>query len=355
MILFLHWINIIDSRRSVLGYNDKLCIVSHKEDLDGLVSAALLYSKLLEDRICKKNIDIYLVDYVSLSKVLENDSIINSKILFIADIGINKNFLKCLKNFKLLDKAPGEVKRYYFDHHKIAGDINSISKRIDTYFDFYINGEERGEKLCTSCIIYNYFHFCDEHFELLCEYAQADDYMKTEQYPNNRVVEQINMFIDYNQKNELNLVKIVKKMQTQQLWEEFYYSNIHNSDEIKKWQEQQIKSVIKNLVIINGDTNNIIISFAEYRAENIVYCLKRNISEGNIYIGFSVRDNYSNIQTNTDIANIIAAKFGGGGHPLRAGFVIPDEIRTLISRNEFSKVKESFFIITLNEIIMSKH
>lgn len=113
-------------------------------------------------------------------------------------------------------------------------------------------------------------------------------------------------------------------------------------------QHEQVK---KNLIRINSDLHTIIISIADLKSEDIVNYLMKNAPGNDLYIGFSKRNNYANIQTGLNIAHIIASHFGGGGHPERAGFKIPDEIQNYIDNKQFSYILESFFIRQLKIIL----
>jgi len=147
------------------------------------------------------------------------------------------------------------------------------------------------------------------------------------------------------------LVDLLIGMQTPETWESYLKSFVHNSEEIIAWVAIQHEQVEKNFVRINSDLHTIIISIADLKSEDIVDYLMKNAPGYDIYIGFSRRNNYSNIQTDLNIAHIIASHFGGGGHPERAGFKIPDEIKNYIDNKQFSYILESFFINQLKIII----
>lgn len=325
----------------------KVILISHKEDIDGIVSAALLYSNLRQKGYEYDQIDIHLVDYTSLITFFEtNIEELKNHTLYIADMGINEKLYALLLQLPLIDTLSEGIYRYYYDHHVINRDAVEIRQEIRKRFHVYENPSLNGLplKCCTAEIIYTSLIYNDPHYQCLCEYAHIADFKKEGDGEHIKKANELKMFITYYQDTNSRLVDLLLSMQTIENWKSYYKLFVHDTEKIITWYTMQYKQVEKNLIHINGDSHTILISMADLKSEDIVYHMMKKVPGYDIYLGFSRRNNYANIQTGLNIAHIIASHFGGGGHPERAGFKIPDEIQNYINNRKFSYILESDFI-----------
>ncbi len=147
----------------------KSICISHKEDVDGLVSAALIQNAL-------KVKNIFLTDYPSLLNILDYAISIclkNKKFsrIFICDLGLNKKnqeiFIQKLQTLILND-----IKIIYIDHHYLEDPIKNKLKEIGVQLIHNIDE-------CTSVQIY---YLCksklDNKFSFYASAAALTDYME---------------------------------------------------------------------------------------------------------------------------------------------------------------------------------
>ena len=97
----------------------KAIIIAHCEDLDGIVSAAIIKFWLLQNNYGPNQIKIELVNYNEAPEKF--DEYLNQKkndSLFIADLGINSILYE--KILQSLGKEQSSIPNYYVDHHMIS-------------------------------------------------------------------------------------------------------------------------------------------------------------------------------------------------------------------------------------------
>lgn len=327
-------------------------LITHKEDIDGMVSAALLYSDLRKKG--HSQIDICLIDYTSIIALFENNmENLKNQTLYLADIGINEQLYELLLQLPPIASLPEGIHRYYFDHHVINGDISEMRCEIEKRFHVYKNPalDQFAVNCCTSEVIYSSLAYNNSHYKCLCEYAHMGDFNKEGNREQIKSVVELSMFITYYQHTDSRLADLLVSMQKPETWESYLKSFVHNAEEISIWVATNHEEIEKNLIRIKGGFRTILISVADLKSEDIVYYLKKSVPGYDIYLGFSKRNNYANIQTDLGVAHIIASYFRGGGHHGRAGFKIPDEIQIYINDRRFSHIVESVFIKQLKLIL----
>ena len=142
----------------------KTICVSHKEDADGISSAALIKQAFGGDCI--------LVDYpgmVDALELLRNDK--KLKTLFICDLGLNKqindNFVELLTELR-----KKRVSVTYIDHHDIDSKVITKLKKIKVKLIHNISE-------CTSVLVYDTFKKkLSEHSSFIAACGAITDYME---------------------------------------------------------------------------------------------------------------------------------------------------------------------------------
>ncbi len=141
----------------------KLVCLSHKEDADGISSAALIRQAFGGDTV--------LVDYPgqmeSLEKIASDDKL---KTLFICDLGLSKKnqdeFVQILANLR-----KRHVSATYIDHHDIDSKIFKQLEKIGVKMIHDVNE-------CTSVLAYNKFKSkLNDHASFVAACAAITDYM----------------------------------------------------------------------------------------------------------------------------------------------------------------------------------
>ena len=142
----------------------KIICVSHKEDADGISSAALIKQAFGGDSV--------LVDYpgmVDALELLRNDK--KLKKLFICDLGLNKqindNFVELLTELR-----KKRVSVTYIDHHDVDSNVITKLKKIKVKLIHDISE-------CTSVLVYDTFKKkLSEHSSFIAVCAAITDYME---------------------------------------------------------------------------------------------------------------------------------------------------------------------------------
>jgi len=142
----------------------KIICVSHKEDADGISSAALIKQAFGGDSV--------LVDYpgmVDALELLRNDK--KLKKLFICDLGLNKqindNFVELLTELR-----KKRVSVTYIDHHDIDSKVITKLKKIKVKLIHDVSE-------CTSVLVYDTFKKkLSEHSSFIAACGAITDYME---------------------------------------------------------------------------------------------------------------------------------------------------------------------------------
>jgi len=142
----------------------KIICVSHKEDADGISSAALIKQAFGGDSI--------LVDYPSMVDALEllrNDK--KLKKLFICDLGLNKQINDKFVEL-LTELRKKRVSVTYIDHHDIDSKVITRLKKIKVKLIHDISE-------CASVLVYNTFKKkLSEHSSFIAACGAITDYME---------------------------------------------------------------------------------------------------------------------------------------------------------------------------------
>jgi single-stranded-DNA-specific exonuclease len=314
----------------------KSICISHKEDVDGLVSAALIQNAL-------KVKNIFLADYPSLLNILDyviSMSAKNKKFsrVFICDLGLNKKnqdiFLE-----KLQILLSNNIQIFYIDHHYLEDPIKDQLKKMGV--KLIHNVEE-----CTSVQIY---YLCknklSSKFSFYAAAAALTDYMESKPMASILVSKYDRTFlmlescflsyiISSSQKNINFLKYVVKSISIFKLPHEIkngFYLVKQFSDKISNAVNIIENQIIKlnNLAYLQHDldlASSMIVNFVlglSGKQVGIAFKLKENI---NSYV-LSIRGSKDCTVHLGKLVNDLTSELNGsgGGHDKACGALVPQE------------------------------
>ncbi len=314
----------------------KSICISHKEDVDGLVSAALLQNAL-------KVKNIFLADYPSLLNVLDIVISICSKNknfsrVFICDLGLNKKNQDVFIE-KLQVLISNNVQIVYIDHHYLEDQLKDTLKKIGVRLIHNI--EE-----CTSVQIY---YLCknklNSKYSFYASAAALTDYMESKPMASILVSKYDRTFlmlescflsyiISSSQKNIDFLKYVSKSISIFKLPHEIkngFYLVKQFSDKISNALDVIEPQIIKmnNIAYLQHDldlASSMIVNFVlglSGKQVGIAFKLKDNI---NSYV-LSIRGSKDCSYHLGKIVNELTSDLNGsgGGHDKACGAVIPEE------------------------------
>jgi RecJ-like exonuclease len=308
--------------------------LSHREDVDGISSAALIKSAF-------KTKSVVLVDYAniitSLQKFAESSSMENRiDKLFICDLGLSK------KNEQKFTEIVGKIiskgsKVTYIDHHDLSRETALTLKKIGVVLVHSIDE-------CTSVLIYNKFKKKLKPSAAFFAAAGAlTDYMENKPIASSIVsrfdkqflmleATVLSYIISSSQHDNEFLLKIVDTLSGMK-----YPHEIEGGFSIAKKYAQKVseaakkieESIVKtdNLAYVQGDLElsaSTIVNFVLGSSEKpvaMVYKLKDDINSYVISIRGSKNCNLHLGRAVNDIASDVGGS--GGGHDRACGAVIP--------------------------------
>jgi len=319
----------------------KLVCLSHKEDADGISSAALIRQAFGGDTV--------LVDYPgqmeTLEKIASDDKL---KTLFICDLGLSKKnqdeFVQILANL-----GKRHVSVTYIDHHDIDSKIFKQLEKIGVKMIHDVNE-------CTSVLVYTKFKSkLNEHASFVAACAAITDYM--EDRPKGSKL--LQMFdrqfalvsatvLTYNivghQKDPDYLLYLVEELS-----ESKYPHEIPNTYEFAKIQVEKLAQIMgkvkkgvktmKNLgymELADSGASGAVNFVLGFSGKDVGVAFKERVDHG-IY-AVSVRGSKDCKLHLGKIVNTLATDLGGsgGGHDKACGAVIPkSKIKTFLK--EFNK------------------
>ena len=316
----------------------KTICVSHKEDADGISSAALINQVFGSDSI--------LVDYPGMMDALEllrNDQ--SLKKLFICDLGLNKQNTEPFVSL-LAELIKKRISVTYIDHHDLDSKIIAKLKKIKV--KLIHNTTE-----CTAVLVYNTFRKkLPEHSSFIATCAAITDYMEERPIATKLLQMYDRQFalisatvLTYNivghQKDLDYLLYLVDELS-----ESKYPHEIPNAFEFAQIQvgklAEMISKVKKSMKILKNLAHMEMLDSGASGAVNFVLGLsgkdvgiayKERIDHG-IY-AVSVRGSRSCKVHLGRLVSSLSAELGGsgGGHDKACGAVIPkDKIKKFVSK-----------------------
>jgi single-stranded-DNA-specific exonuclease len=307
-----------------------LCI-SHKEDVDGICSAALIKAAFDISKVI-------LVDYANLISRLEKVAAMLDKIeqLFVCDLGLSKkNEQKFAELLQRIASTGAEVT--YIDHHDINKETLQALKKADVTLIRTI--EE-----CTSIQVYTkYKKKLPDHAAFLAAMGALTDYMENKPLASpivSRFDRQFLMLestalsymISSNQHDDPFLIKMVETL-ARMKYPHDIKGGFDIAEKFAKKVANAVESIRESIVKLDNLayapsavelSSSMVVNFvlgSSSRPAAMVYKLKDDIKSYVVSIRGSA---YCNVHLGR-ITNDIASELGGsgGGHDRACGAVIP--------------------------------
>ena len=306
----------------------KIICVSHKEDADGISSAALIKQAFGGDSV--------LVDYpgmVDALELLRNDK--KLKKLFICDLGLNKqindNFVELLTELR-----KKRVSVTYIDHHDIDSKVITKLKKIKVKLIHDISE-------CTSVLVYDTFKKkLSEHSSFIAACGAITDYMENKPVASKLLQMYDRQFalvnatvLTYNivghQKDPDYLLYLVDELS-----ESKFPHQIPNTFEFAQIQVEKLAEIMSNvkksmkvsknlahMEVLDSGASGAVNFVLGFSGKDVGIAYKERVDKG-IY-AVSVRGSPSCKTHLGRLLSSVAADLGGsgGGHDRACGAVIP--------------------------------
>jgi len=299
-------------------------IISHSEDVDGLVAAAILLKNYPDS-------EVYLADYSNFIDKLK--SIPEVDILLISDIGVNDSTFPNFMN-ELLRRRNNGTYISYFDHHKISPEQAKIVGDLVNYF--------HSDDQCASILVYGRGNNkTDFHTKVLAASAARADYCDTEPVAAKLAADLERLLLDF----ETSILGFtIESLQEEPEWRvttvvEFlatgrYPHELHGVADIAVDEASSLLKLVGKIKTLGHKHDD----FAVYRADEGDAAPAANFLKGifNVPVGVAYEEPYGEltkfsfraIKGTYDLSVIvkkISKELGvsGGGHPEAAGAGVP--------------------------------
>jgi len=318
------------SSKATKSKRTKTLCVSHKEDADGISSAALIKQAFGGDTI--------LVDYPGMMDELEalrND--VKLKKLFICDVGLNKQTNDSFVDL-LTELRKKRISVTYVDHHDIDPKVSTKLKKINVNLIHDISE-------CTAVLVYDAFKKkLSEHSTFIAACGAITDYMENRPIASkllqmyDRQFALINATVlTYNivghQKDSDYLLYLVDELSESKFPHEL--PNTYEFAQIQVGKLAEIMSkvrksmkVSKNLAhmeVLDSGASGAVNFVLGFSGKDVGIAYKERVDKG-IY-AVSVRGSSSCKIHLGRLVSSVSTKFGGsgGGHDKACGAVIPKD------------------------------
>jgi len=322
---------------------DRILCLSHKEDADGISSAALIKEAFGGDTL--------LVDYPGMDEALEainNDQ--RLKKLFICDLGLNskieEKFVEILAGLR-----KKRISITYIDHHELS---NKILKQLEKIKIKLIHDTNE----CASVLVYDTFKSkLSDHSSFVAACGAITDYMETRPKASKLLQIYDRQFalisatvLTYNvvghQRDPDYLLYLVDELS-----ESKFPHELPNTYEFAKIQVEKLALMIKEvkksmktmknlayMEVLDSGASGAVNFVLGLSGKNVGVAFKERVDHG-IY-AVSVRGSQNCKFHLGKILNPLAGKLGGsgGGHDKACGAVIPKDKIKLFLKNLNSKL-----------------
>ena len=287
-----------------------IVIISHKDDLDGIISAALIKRIYMKDK--KNNIKIFLCSHYEVISIVKEIDWSEIESLYLLDLPLNDDEIRYVRNIN------SNVHISYFDHHYLQSkNMEKIRNAVDEV--------ELNYKMCSAEIIEKKYQFKDSYIKMLVLMSATMDFMKKTRVSNLCIAlakilsilnldELIQLVDDFAQNEVLENGGILK---------EKYRDYLENAENIEKstlnftdfLYTLQINDIRLAILYLNDNSINIKYIFWKLSTENHADIYMIMIKENqNIFISKSLEyKKYLSI-------DLYCANRGGGGRNDAGGF-----------------------------------
>ncbi|MGC8568153.1 MAG: DHH family phosphoesterase [Candidatus Micrarchaeia archaeon] len=288
--------------------------ITHREDLDGLGSAALL--------VHYYNMDTRNILFIDYSKDVFESTIqklgkIKTKgsVFIFTDFSLNESFIKPLSN--ALKKISKNNTCIWLDHHQWS---NEAIKTMASYCKLMIVGENTEN--CATELVYKILCKNSRVGDRLAELAHASDFALDTKDDN--LLRDIAFSIKYANRFSKNpeadlrkLVKIIAKGDfNNPIFKEL-------SEKYDKESKKLMKSLIESSIVIKNKKASIALGFSK-RLQSTDACITL-MKKHNTSIGMfcDVEDGSVHLRSKKNVdCSVIAKAMDGGGHPQACGFEV---------------------------------
>ncbi|MBT3298119.1 hypothetical protein HN385_04290 [archaeon] len=243
----------------------KSIIITHGEDIDGIVSGALML-KQLEDQ--DREILFFTHDNkLNLLEQISDQPNLNSKHTYILDLALsdliynhrNKEGERVIR--KLLEQP---ISSTWIDHHQRT--LN-LKEKVVTFGTNLI--DDNGEELCTSRLVYQHFLHGNDYANWLSHLAQIDDYKKTKATEKDQLIsQQLTKIISLHNSNMDNnsLEILAKKLGKKESWfidEKISRDLVMSLESYQLKEKKALQYIEQNLEQYQAQGLKILVSYAD--------------------------------------------------------------------------------------------
>ena len=292
---------------------EKTICITHKMDLDGLSSAALLlhYFKVPLENIFFSD---HEVKEITSSLKLVKSSNIKDAIFIFTDIPTNAAMERIVAQIIKRAKKKGTI--VWLDHHRISENAENILKNSD----FFKIGENKNK--CATELVYSYLvnNKKDKYGKELSKMTHISDfYIQDKRYLEDVIrIGNAITYINYDSKPEKNLRKLVK------IIADGDYRNKFVLDIAQKYKKEAAinrEKLRKNVEVHKIRKIKIGIGYGRHIDDNEA-CRKTIIGEFGCNIGVFINLDEGKLKLRSEEGIdcfLLAKSFGGGGHPQASG------------------------------------
>ncbi|MHA1894159.1 MAG: DHH family phosphoesterase [Candidatus Helarchaeota archaeon] len=288
----------IPSEKKIVG-------ITHKEDLDGIISISLLIRKF------GNSMKIILTNYLDLKENLKKILLDSFDQIFISDLGFNEGFNELIPLFQ-----SSKSKITWFDHHFIPEKLKkSLQDKVILYHS--------EDKTVASELIQQHYFKNDDSIRKLAKLAHL-----TDNKIQNDVADKLQLIIESFQDDDSKLFKLINYL-SNGIYENEWIDE--NYLAYKKYISKEYDKIIERIEEYQVQNVKITISWSDIVFPSRISQYLLQTRDTDISIGINTRSKKVNLKSKKYKVRKVARDLHGGGHDYRAGFIYEDE---MVSENK---------------------